>query len=96
VKTMADFIICGGGIAGCVLASRLSEKYPSSSILLIEAGENVSQHPAIIDPNAAPLLVGTELDWSYQTVPQTHLNNKVCQASAGKALSGGSAINAGS
>jgi L-2-hydroxyglutarate oxidase LhgO len=59
---MADYIICGGGIGGCVLVSRLHEKYPSSSIILIEAGADVSEHPLIVDPAAPPMLQKSELD----------------------------------
>ena len=88
----ADFIIVGGGIGGCVVASRLHKKYPPASIILIEAGPDVSKHPLIT--NNEWLLQHSELDWDYKTVPQKHLNNKTCFAAAGKALGGGSAINA--
>jgi choline dehydrogenase-like flavoprotein len=89
----ADFIIIGGGIGGCVLASRLHQKYPSASILLIEAGPDVSNHPMIVNSTATPILQHSELDWDYKTVPQKHLDNKICFGAAGKALGGGSAIN---
>jgi choline dehydrogenase-like flavoprotein len=88
----ADFIIIGGGIAGCVLASRLHQNHPELSIVLIEAGPNISSHPLVTNPTAP--LQHTELDWDYKTVPQVHLNNRICDAAAGKCLSGGSAINA--
>jgi choline dehydrogenase-like flavoprotein len=88
----ADIIIVGGGISGCVLASRLHEKFPSFSILLIEAGPNISNHPLTKNPEVH--FQHSELDWDYKTVPQVHLNNRICFGAAGKALSGGSAINA--
>lgn len=88
----ADVIIIGGGIAGCVLASRLHQNHPELSVILIEAGPDISQHPLVKNP-AAPLQ-HSELDWDYKTVPQVHLNNRICEAAAGKCLSGGSAINA--
>jgi choline dehydrogenase-like flavoprotein len=89
--TEADYIIIGGGIGGCVVASRLHQKYPSVSILLIEAGPDVSKHPLI---HSAPVLQHSEFDWDYKTVPQKHLGNKICFGAAGKALAGGTAINA--
>jgi choline dehydrogenase-like flavoprotein len=89
----ADFIIIGGGIGGCVVASRLYEKNPALCIVLIEAGADVSKHPLIIDPMTTPLLQHSELDWDYKTVPQVHMNNKTCYGAAGRALGGGSAIN---
>lgn len=90
-----EFIIIGGGIAGATLASRLHENLPSHSILLIEAGPEVSDHPLVNDIKNAARLVGSELDWNYSTVPQQHLKNRICPNNAGKALGGGSAINAG-
>ena len=90
-----DFIVVGGGIAGATLASRLHERLPSRSILLIEAGPDVSDHHLVNDIKNSARLVGSELDWNYSTVPQHHLNNRICPNNAGKALGGGSAINAG-
>ncbi|PQE30232.1 glucose dehydrogenase protein [Rutstroemia sp. NJR-2017a WRK4] len=93
--TKYDYIIIGGGIAGSVLASRLHETHPSLSILLIEAGLDVSKNPLVTDSANGPFLVGSELDWGYSTVPQRHLNNRIIANNAGKALGGASAINAG-
>ena len=90
-----DFIIIGGGTAGSVLASRLQEGSPSLSILMIEAGPDVSSRADILDGTQWGLLLGTELDWDYKTEPQTHLNGRVLHNHAGKALGGSSAINAG-
>ena len=89
-----DYIIVGGGIGGCVVASRLHQKYPSASLLLIEAGPDVSKHPMIVNSTPTPMLQHSELDWDYKTTPQKHLGNKICFGAAGKALGGGSAINA--
>lgn len=89
-----DYIIVGGGIAGCVTASRLHEKDPSLNILLIEAGTDASEHPNVPLAMTGQLLLHSELDWDYNTVPQRHLNNRECYAAAGKALGGGSVINA--
>ncbi|KAL9024127.1 MAG: hypothetical protein Q9196_006741 [Gyalolechia fulgens] len=94
MASVYDFIIVGGGIAGCTLASQLHKHLPQQSIALIEAGLDVNSHPRATDiPNAAPL-VGSESDWKYSTSPQRHLNGRVCPNNAGKALGGGSVINA--
>lgn len=85
----------GGGVAGSVIASRLHEKNPSLSIVLIEAGSDVTEHPWVLPAATAPRLLGSEMDWKYSTVPQRHFDQRVCSQHAGKALGGGSAINAG-
>ena len=90
-----DIVICGGGLAGCTLASRLSTSRPEIHVLLIEVGEDVSQHPVVSVPLAAPSLLGTELDWNFHTVPQNGLDGRPREAHAGKALSGGAALNFG-
>ncbi|KAF2871946.1 putative glucose dehydrogenase [Massariosphaeria phaeospora] len=92
---MADIIIVGGGIAGVVLASRLHQQKPNLSILLIEAGPDVSNHPHVDNPAEAALLHFSGLDWKYMTVPQRHLNGLPSYNCAVKGLSGGSIINRG-
>ena len=93
-----DFIIVGGGIGGTVVASRLHERDASLSILLIEAGPDSSKTPlaeAVATPAKAALLRRSELDWSYETVPQKHLDGLKIYVGAGKAMGGGSVINYG-
>ncbi|KAL4742962.1 hypothetical protein BDV11DRAFT_140937 [Aspergillus similis] len=94
-ETRYDYIIIGGGLAGCTLAGRLSEKNHSLQILIIEAGPNVAGHPLTEYPLACFGAHHSPLDWAYTTVPQAHLNNRECYNSAAKALGGGSAINYG-
>jgi len=65
-----DVIIAGGGTAGCVLASRLTED-ASLQVLLIEAGKDQSQHPVIPIPSTGGMLwADPEVNWNYSTVPQ--------------------------
>lgn len=91
----AEYIIVGAGTAGCTLASRLSEKRPAASVILIEAGADVSNHELTSSPLSCFDAHLSDLDWNYNTVPQQHLANRRCYAAAGKAVSGGSAINYG-
>ncbi|KAL4732882.1 hypothetical protein BDV11DRAFT_201170 [Aspergillus similis] len=90
-----DYIIVGGGLTGCALAGRLSEKNGSLRILIIEAGPDVVDHPLTSTPLACFAAHHSPLDWDYTTVPQKHLNNRECYNPAGKALGGGTAINYG-
>lgn len=64
-----DFIIIGGGTAGCVLADRLSEN-SSNKVLLIEAGNTFS--PMAMVPLFASQQQKTSVDWQLETAPQKH------------------------
>ena len=90
-----DFLLLGGGLAGCTVASRLHEGDPSLSILIVEAGADPTGHPLTSAPLASFAAHETDLDWAYKTVPQPSLNNRSIYCPAGKALSGGSATNYG-
>ena len=91
----ADYIIVGGGLVGCTLASRLSQGDPSLKILLIEAGPDPTGNPLKTTPSGIFSLLNSELDWAYTTAPQRHLHDRRFYTSAGKALSGGSILNYG-
>lgn len=92
LKPQYDYVIAGGGPAGCVLANRLSED-PDVSVLLIEAG-GPDSHPYIHMPVGFAKLTGDSHSWGYKTVPQRHLNNREVWFTQGRVLGGGSSINA--
>jgi choline dehydrogenase-like flavoprotein len=95
IPSSVDFLIIGGGLAGCTLVSRLREGDPSLSIVIIEAGADPTGHPLTSAPLASFAAHETDIDWAYKTIPQASLNHRQIYSPAGKALSGGSATNYG-
>lgn len=88
-----DFIVVGGGSAGCVLASRLSEN-PNHKVLLVEAGGD-HYSPLIQIPFFTVFTMPYRLkNWYYYTIPQKGLNGRCGYQPRGKVLGGSSSINA--
>jgi choline dehydrogenase len=88
----ADYVIVGGGSAGCVVANRLSVD-PRVSVVLLEAG-GWDRHPFIRMPAGfLPLMQSGVLDWGYHSEPQKNLGNRVLYLPRGKVIGGSSAIN---
>ncbi|KAF9437015.1 hypothetical protein BGZ76_002285, partial [Entomortierella beljakovae] len=71
-STQYDYVILGGGTAGCVLASRLTED-PKVNVLILEAGQSDDIKESMI-PALYSRLQSTDINWGFHTVPQKHAN----------------------
>ena len=87
-----DYVIVGGGTAGCVLASRLSED-PSVTVCLMEAGGRDTD-PYIHMPVGFAKMTSGPLTWGLKTAPQRHANDREIPYAQARVIGGGSSINA--
>jgi choline dehydrogenase len=91
LKPHYDFIVCGSGSSGSVVARRLAEN-PNVSVLLLEAGGS-DDVPSVMEANQWHLNLGSERDWGFVGEPNPHLNGRSIPLNMGKVLGGGSSIN---
>ncbi|HYZ73897.1 MAG TPA: GMC family oxidoreductase, partial [Chthoniobacterales bacterium] len=91
LKPHYDFIVCGSGSSGSVVARRLAES-PDISVLLLEAGGN-DEVPNVTEANQCFLNLGSERDWNFRAQPNPFLNGRAIPMNMGKVLGGGSSIN---
>jgi choline dehydrogenase len=87
-----DFIVCGSGASGSVVARRLAES-GEASVLLLEAG-GTDDVESVSDPIQWHGNLKTERDWGFEALPNPRLNGRRMPLSMGKVLGGGSSINA--
>ncbi len=88
-----DYVICGAGTAGCVLANRLSAN-PKNRVLLIEAGSKDDWIWFHIPVGYLFAIGNPRSDWLFKTEPQPGLNGRALSYPRGKVIGGSSAINA--
>ncbi len=93
-STTYDFVIIGGGSAGCALANRLSAD-PSTRVLVLEAGRpDYSWDVYIHMPAALSFPIGNRFyDWKYESEPEPHMGGRRIYHARGKVLGGSSSIN---
>ena|ERR1700742_5234358 len=90
---IVDYLVIGGGTAGCVMASRLIER-TGMRVALLEAGPGSG--PDVMysgNPLDAMGLWGSAVDWEFRTTPQSGLDGAVLGCARGKVLGGSSSIN---
>jgi choline dehydrogenase len=91
LKPHYDFIVCGSGSSGSVVARRLAEN-PDVSVLLLEAG-GCDDVPSVTESVKWFENLGTERDWGFVSQPNQNLKGRSIPLNMGKVLGGGSSIN---
>jgi len=87
-----DYVIVGGGTAGCVLANRLSAN-PATKVLMIEAGGNGKAFYVNMPMGLAFLVGNPKYDWVYKSEPEPYLDGRRMNLPRGRLLGGSSSIN---
>lgn len=92
-----DFILVGGGLSGSVLSNQLLKQDPTRRILLVEAGPSALSDHSVVYANSTNSTsgIGGIYDWNITSVPQIHADDRTISLPQGKALGGGTVINAG-
>ncbi|MDV2478021.1 glucose-methanol-choline oxidoreductase [Rhodococcus zopfii] len=88
-----DYVVVGGGSAGCILAARLSED-PCATVLLLEAGPDHAGAESVDRPATWATLLGGEYDWGHSYAPNPLLDGRAVPIPRGRVLGGSSSINA--
>lgn len=93
ISMQYDYVIVGGGSAGCVLANRLSAN-PNTRVCLIEAGPDDNSLLVRAPAGIIELMRSKQRNWRYWTVPQQQLDGRARYMPRGKGLGGSSSVNA--
>jgi choline dehydrogenase len=91
LKPHYDFIVCGSGCSGSVVARRLAENQ-AASVLLLEAGGSY-EAPEVTEALSWPSNIGSERVWMFRTGPNPHLGGRSLDWPMGRVLGGGSSVN---
>ena len=89
-----DYVVVGGGLAGCAVAARLSEN-PRVRVALIEAGDE-NRYEQSYFSTGAHAMFETDANWAFKTTPQAELGNAEVAHPRGKMIGGSAGINIGS
>ena len=92
LKPSYDFIVCGSGSSGSVVARRLAEN-STVNVLLLEAGGG-DDVPSVMNAGQWPLNLETERQWNFRAQPNARLNGRAMPLNMGRVLGGGSSVNA--
>lgn len=78
MESRHEFVIVGGGLAGLVVAARLTED-PNTSVLVLEAGGNHTTDPRVRTPGLWPSLLGSDFYWDFRSTPQVSRSRKAAK-----------------
>lgn len=91
----ADYVVVGGGSAGCAAAARLADS--GATVILLEAGplddKFLVKKPGMIGPMHSVPQVKAKVDWGFYTTPQEHMLGRKIPQTRGKVLGGSSSVN---